>query len=404
MRSESPSLASTLTGEEPPEIDHHALNQEEARRRFQPASERQYTISTRVKTKRKEHRSSQGRHPRQADDLMNGVEVSSEDEPESLERKFARLRRELTEVKDDLQEQKLNANESSQIGEAEYESQELNDLLDIIEGQAIHGKPGMTARLLQQFSTLSDSSAVNGTRSKADIGEGGARNENTKTENDDSTAHESSLSLVHDFDTRLRILEDSLGTELAQRNQQSSGPTKPLLPTMDKLDKQLSILSRSTDRTVDQLAERIHELVQETAALETKQAQVKPVTQKGLTALENAMQTNGIEITENAATMSKVNALYGTLGIIESMAPLLPSVLDRLRSLKELHANAGSAGQNLTELERDQADMKEEIHNWREALEKAETAMMLSQKSSKENLESIEGWVRDLEHRLKDLS
>ena len=404
VRSESPLLASTLIGGEPPEIDRHALNQEEARRRFQPASERQNTISTRVKTKRKEHRSSQGRHLREADDLMNGVDVSSEDEPESLERKLARLKRELSEVKDDLQEQKLNANESSQTGKAENESQELNDLLDVIQGQAVHGKPSMTARLLQQFSILSDPSAASGTRSKADTGKDGTKNESTRTDNDDSTQHESSLSLVHEFDTRLKFLEDSLGVELTQRNQQGGEPTKPLLPTMDKLDRQLGILSRSTDRTVEQLGERIHELVQEAASLETKQAQVKPVTQKGLTALENATQTDGIEIFENAATMSKVNALYGTLGIIESMAPLLPSVLDRLRSLKELHANAVSAGQNLTELEMDQAEMKEEIHKWREGLEKAETAMVLSQKSSTENLKSVESWVRDLEHRFKDLS
>lgn len=101
--------------------------------------------------------------------------------------------------------------------------------------------------------------------------------------------------------------------------------------------------------------------------------------------------------------ISKINALYGTLSTIESLSPLLPSVLDRLRSLRAIHADAATASQNLTLVESRQADMAEEIRSWREGLERMEGMVTKGEESMTGNAEMVEGWVRELEGRMERL-
>jgi nuclear migration protein JNM1 len=100
---------------------------------------------------------------------------------------------------------------------------------------------------------------------------------------------------------------------------------------------------------------------------------------------------------------AKINALYGTLPTIEKLAPLLPPVLDRLRSLRTIHADAAGASEALKEVERQQQEMAAEIRKWREGLDKVEAVMKASEGRIGGNMKVVEGWVKELEARMAKL-
>jgi nuclear migration protein JNM1 len=78
-------------------------------------------------------------------------------------------------------------------------------------------------------------------------------------------------------------------------------------------------------------------------------------------------------------------------------------VLERLRSLRAIHAGAAQAADSLSELEKRHAEMTREIEQWREGLKVVEEKMGQSEAAMKSNIELIEPWVRDLEKRLDRL-
>lgn len=103
------------------------------------------------------------------------------------------------------------------------------------------------------------------------------------------------------------------------------------------------------------------------------------------------------------ATVAKINALYGLLPGIEKMAPLLPAVLVRLKSLKGVHMDAARAAGGLKEVEEEQARLAEELKKWEEAVGKMETVVREGVEKVGVNVEMVEGWVRALEERVEKL-
>jgi nuclear migration protein JNM1 len=106
---------------------------------------------------------------------------------------------------------------------------------------------------------------------------------------------------------------------------------------------------------------------------------------------------------EESEQDAKINALYGILPTIESLTPMLPPLLDRLRSLKAIHGDAATASETLDRIEREQADMASELKQWRTGLEKMEEAMENGDETVKGNMKVMEGWVKDLEGRMEKL-
>jgi nuclear migration protein JNM1 len=65
---------------------------------------------------------------------------------------------------------------------------------------------------------------------------------------------------------------------------------------------------------------------------------------------------------------AKINALYGTLPSIDKLSPILPLVLERLRTLRLVHTSAWQADEALSELEKRQSKQEEEIKKWERQL------------------------------------
>lgn len=223
------------------------------------------------------------------------------------------------------------------------------------------------------------------------------------------------LSRVASFDTRLTLLETLLGLSSLPLPTQSRTHDKAILPTLDTLDRQITFLTTSSASTLDSISKKIRHLTTEAEKLDSARKAAK-ASQEALKAAAQAQAESG-SFPETAAKtgappkeslgdpehVSKINALYGTLPTIESLAPLLPAVLDRLRSLRLIHADAASASQTLVAVEKKQAEMGEELRSWKEGLEKVEGVMREGEERMKGNMGVVEGWVRELEERVKKL-
>jgi nuclear migration protein JNM1 len=204
------------------------------------------------------------------------------------------------------------------------------------------------------------------------------------------------LAKAADFDGRLALLERVLGLNSTI---DATDNTKPIIPTLDVLQRQVFLLTESTPSSLDSISRRVRTLTQEAERLEESRKNAK--------AAQDALRSAGGEVSaedeEDSEQISKINALYGTLPTIENLAPLLPSLLDRLRSLRAIHADAATASENLERVERKQADMADEIKKWREGLEKVEEVMKQGEEVIGGNMKVVEGWVKDLEEKMSKL-
>lgn len=212
---------------------------------------------------------------------------------------------------------------------------------------------------------------------------------------------------IADFDKRLSSLESALGYV---GNSSSPDPMteKPIIPLIISLDKQISLLSSTSGSTLDTVNEKVRALLQETQRVEQARKAAKAAQDDSMPGQNryrlsrDASRDARPSSTEiDAELASKINALYGTLPSIESLAPLLPPVLERLRSLRALHADAASASQNLSRVESRQDEMEGELKSWKEGLENLEGMMKQGEQTMRENMGSIEGWVKELEGRMK---
>ncbi|KAL9130829.1 MAG: hypothetical protein Q9217_001081 [Psora testacea] len=392
-------------------IDRHRINQDEARIHFIPSGERGITPSSRISGKRKSYKDSNIRRGKDGQGILNGLEISSGEDEESLERKLARLRREVAEVKGEFEKQKSEVERAEDV-RAQEEALDIDSLSLVLNGldrPTAKGGKSAARRLMQnlRFPSPSTKPVVNG-----------ASHDPTKSQGDDSsftvmygptTQVDHNIPKIADFDARLSLLEAILGIDAIPLPTQDRPPSKALLPTLDVLDKQITTLSSSTETSIDNIRGRVKELAQEAESLERRRNQAKRTLENLPPAnIRPSAPTNSevkdADLADDEAQDSKINAIYGTLNTIESLAPLLPSVLDRLRSLRLLHADAAAASQSLANLEGRQADMKQELQDWREGLERVEKAMQQGEEAMKANTEVVEGWVKELEERTKKLT
>jgi nuclear migration protein JNM1 len=207
------------------------------------------------------------------------------------------------------------------------------------------------------------------------------------------------LARAADFDGRLAMLEKMLGlTSTGLPTVNGTGVPKAILPTLETLQSQISILANSTPSSLDGISRRVRNLTQDAEKLEESRKSAK--------AAQDALRAAGGEIDEDgeeSEQVAKINALYGTLPTIESLAPLLPSLLDRLRSLRAIHADAATASESLSRVEQKQSDMAGEIKKWKEGLERVEEAMKQGETTMSGNMMVVEGWIKDLEAKMGKL-
>ena len=281
----------------------------------------------------------------------------------------------------------------------------LSQILEDIERPKNFGQNTSSQRLIRRL----DEGARLDQSQAADETTQGIQDHTNKGHDIDSTTtsyQNQTSSKISDFDKRLKLLEAALGMDSIPLPTQDKSASRAILPTLNGLERQISSISMS-DTALDKISRQIRHMTDDaeklTDARKAAAAQLtsnqSSIERKRISAAKTGPPVR--EATEDLAQISKVNALYGALPTIESLSPLLPTVLDRLRSLRTIHADAANASDSLMEVESRQAAIAEDIKQWRDGLEKVEMAVRQGESSMRENMGVVDGWVKELESRIE---
>jgi nuclear migration protein JNM1 len=372
-------------------ISRTRLRIDEARSRFLPASVDATGVdfSDRVDGKRKSYKASSRRQRILEDGTHELGDLSDDDDVESLERRIARLKREVEEAKEEFAKRTsaaaATAAESPDAIPSDVRldtwSQVLDDIAKPLGLETSHGIP---KTLFPPATSKPGEVPV----------EGGPTYTVTYAPAYEQTH---ALAKAADFDRRLVMLEKALGIKSSSTTEAgTNGLPRAILPTLDSMEKQILTLSQASTSSLDAISRRVRALASEQEKLNDSKEKAK--------ALREELGKHGQSPSDESEQDSKINALYGILPTIENLTPMLPTLLDRLRSLRAIHADAATASQTLERIEAQQIEMTEELKQWREGLEKMEGSMKEGDATMKGNVKVMEGWAKDLEERMSRLS
>ncbi|CAJ2501174.1 Uu.00g040270.m01.CDS01 [Anthostomella pinea] len=376
--------------EDAPGVSHSRLRLDQARSRFLPAQvdARDVDFSDRLNSKRKSYRASSRRQKILEDGTQELGDLSDEELGETLGVKIARLKHEIGEAQDEYTKQQAESKEDeSQQG---FQLASLSEVLD-----EMLRRP--ERRMLSRPRASKPTGLPVEQRGGDLIPPGDEATYTVTYAPNYEQSH--ALAKAADFDRRLVMLEKAIGvTSSATSGIEGNGLPRAIMPTLDTLQKQILTLSDASTSSLDSISRRVRTLTQEAEQLEKSRKAAK-------VAQENLASSGGPPAeADDLEQITKVNALYGTLPTIENLAPLLPPLLDRLRSLRAIHADAATANETLERIEKSQTEMASSIKEWREGLEKIETAMDKGDTAMTEQLKQAEGWVKELEAKMANLS
>ncbi|KAK0119016.1 hypothetical protein ONS95_007880 [Cadophora gregata] len=381
-----------------PGISRSRLHPDEARTLFSPAQidARDVDFSDRVTAKRKSYKASTRRQRKRQDGTEEYGDFSDDEDGESLERKLARLKREIEEVKEEYGRRQAVTEDTGADETIDF-GQDVTDLNRMLEGMSLQKGTGSTNAGAKFAKDLGTGIKANGPPQTSQANGDSA----TYTITYAPTYQQShALAKAADFDGRLALIEKALGISAAELpSSTANGVPRPILPTLDTLQRQISVISESTPSSLDSISRRVRALTQEAERMEDSRKAAKVA--------QDALRAAGGDVTsedgEDSEQVAKINALYGTLSTIENLAPLLPSLLDRLRSLRAIHTDAATASDNLHRVETQQTEMAADIKKWREGLEKVEEALKQGETTMNGNMKAVEGWVKELEQKMEQM-
>ena len=374
-------------------------------------------FSDRIDGKRKSYRTSSRRERHAAQQGQEIGHSSDEDDDttvEGLKRRIARLQRETEEVKSELGRRRDIQRDTGgvKVSDEDVDEDGLNVLgiaLDELNVMSLQQTPGTEARLLRKMKTAPVLTPTHEIETKSGVNQHDMEYSSYTVSRVPNLDQGHALARIADFETRLSMLETVLGIETIPLPTQDKGANKAILPTLHNLDKQISILASASPSSLDAVSKRIRQLTQDAEKLHEARKSAKAAQEALNSSRGEAIQSKRDSEVQDSTRYdepeqtSKINALFGMLATIESLAPLLPSVLGRLRSLQHVHADAATASQNLANIEKRQVEMAEDVKIWKTGLAKVEAAINGGEIRMAENAKSVEGWVNDLHKRLSDI-
>ncbi|KAI2794733.1 hypothetical protein POX_a01334 [Penicillium oxalicum] len=431
------------------DIDREGVNADQARLHFMGAAvdARGANFSDSISTKRQAYRTREKsqRRRRRREDGTEDVGDLSDSEDESLERRLARLRREVEDLKLQMENRagsghdgtstSLDAGQTAHHHAADGEEPgeaaslgdgvaELSRALDNLHASSRVNRSGShysAANFLTQKLGTSLPGAQTPKQGSSSTGETAA-SAVTPVSSQTTTAaaplSQSSLSdaatagglLSHAaaFEGRLALLETSMGISSSSNPFVGDGfsePTlQPVLPTLEQMATRLSTLTSllvgSHHPASGGSNSNAAIMASTTPNLEALSTRIRK-----LTADADALASSRKRAADAAKAAQAARLSSGADG--DAAPPRRPThpapVLERLRSLRACHAGAAHAAESLNELEKRQAEMATEIEQWREGLVAVEERMKQGEGALRSNVETVEPWVRDLEARMARL-
>lgn len=410
---------------------------------------RDANFSDSISSKRQAYRSKDKnqRRRRRRDDGTEEVGDLSDSEDESVERRLARLRREVEELRVEMENQSSsgqNERLETSTGQAAPAADksgentlgdgvaELSRALDNLHASSRVGPAASysaSAALTRKLDTTSQRTTVSGNDAPK---QQPATGQSAVTPVPSQTGGLSTGILSHAaaFEGRLALLEASMGISSSSNpfvgDAISEPALQPVLPALEQMTSRLSALTSLllganpasggpsvvpglTTPHLESLSARVRKLTTDAEALASARKRAADAAKAAQAArIAPGSDADGALGLEGSGAMddeqiAKIQALYATLPTIQSLHPLLPSVLERLRSLRACHADAAHAAESLNELEKRHAEMASEITQWREGLAAVEERMKEGEVAMRSNVETLEPWVRDLESRMARL-
>lgn len=348
---------------------------------------------------------------------VDEYEAGTDSDEESLEERIARLKREVEEVKA-ASEQRAHGRGSNHENKHDESLTELGEMLNTLQTQTRASRSAIQSKTDDTATRTTSGSSTNTTQSAPQ----------TTAEADLTRIFASASTL----ESRLTLLEYALGLPALSSIQPSQPPPpRNVLTTLQKLETQLTSLTTTTLPSLETMTMQIQTLTTSTNRLKEARdaantaqdsgAVISPMpaphgrhttdgvptaTTNGTTVLSSETQPSStppslsLHLDTNPDLTTRINHLHALLPTLTNLSPLLPSLLDRLKSLRVLHADAATMSERFDEAERLQAKLGGEIERWKGALKGFEGRLQGVEEVSEGNRARVEGWVRMLEGRL----
>ncbi|RHZ46642.1 hypothetical protein Glove_610g7 [Diversispora epigaea] len=200
------------------------------------------------------------------------------------------------------------------------------------------------------------------------------------------TARVHTLAKTTELDERISMLEKLLGTAHGQNFEDlsTSITNTNLLTEVDKLDQHMQILAQP--RHLESVSRKAKTLVNELEKVNE---------------LRNKELANGGFITYE--TEEKINYLFALLDKVDPLMSIAPSLVNRLKSLQQLHQEAAVFSETIKMLSSEQSKISEEVKSLDEVTGNLGKSFEINDDAIQRNIEAMDSRISDLTQRLDKL-
>lgn len=372
-------------------VHHQRLQTRQARNRFQPSrvDAQGVDFSDNIAAQRRSYRTTTRARRRRGEILGD----NSDEEKEAFAEKLLRVKRELAELENEV-EQRVAAGEKSKVEEPDVKQQieYMASKVDTIYAMRRGGARGAEAQLDRTVKKFKDYKPFEPSPKLSKAITNRPPLPGTQIQ---KSQLEFVLNQGADFDKRITQLEDSLGLNGNTMPELSDSASFPVFSSLQRLEQTLGLISDASTNNLDAAIQQIKKLTEDAEELKE-------------TRLEAARAGSGSTTGDSKAVSypdqeAKINALYGTLPSIDKLAPILPLVLERLRTLRLVHTSAWQADEVLSELQNRQARQEEEIQQWERQLVIVEKDMEKCTAAMHNNIKVVGEDVKRIDTRIEKL-
>ncbi|CAJ0642696.1 8355_t:CDS:2, partial [Entrophospora sp. SA101] len=201
-----------------------------------------------------------------------------------------------------------------------------------------------------------------------------------------NTARVHTLAKTVELDDRIAALEKLVGTAHGQNFEDLSISitNTNLIAAIDKLDQHMQILAQP--RHLESISRKAKTLVGELEKVNE---------------LKNKELSNGGVIPFE--TEEKINYLFTLLDKVDPLMSIAPALVNRLKSLQQLHQEASVFSETIKMLTSEQNKISEELKSLDGVAEKLEKSFEINDKAIQQNIDVVDSRVTDLAGRLDKL-
>ena len=364
-------------------VRHHRLQTDQARSRFQPSRVDAHGVdfSDSISAQRRSYQTSTRARRRGHNALGDDSEGEEE---ESFERKLMRVREEVRELEGEYEE-RVKGGDRSKVEERdprevmEFISERVDHIYAMRRG-GVRGAEPQLERTIDKFNAYKPFEASRSI----------ARAIEKQPPLPGSQVQRGQLEYVLDqakeFDERLAKLEASLGMNGSTMPDLGENAPFPVFTTLERIEQMVGLVGDASQGTLEAAGAQIKKMIADAEQLKEIRSEAS---QDGES--------------PNPEQEAKINALYGTLPSIDKLSPILPMMLERLRTLRLVHTSAWAADDVLTELEKRQGQQEEEIKRWEQSLKEVEEDVKKSEAALQSNMHTVGDWVKKIEERVAKL-